>query len=224
MAERERKPDPRSGVDEEGRWSPAFEGQRRPFEPGDERVAGPGNERAVTHGAYSKRRLLEAVEAEYEALRAALVPWEPAFELPVRQLAEIRARTTLAYRWLDEHDIVDDAAAVRPILRELPAWERRATDLFRELALTVRSRVELDLDRIARERGLVELAEVERLQGIYHAFIVELLDAGERGEPISRDEMLRRLEARLVSGFGGGDVVEGSARALDPGEGAGGGA
>ena len=85
------------------------------------------------------------------------------------------------------------------------------------MALTLRSRVELDLDRIATERGLVELAEVDRLQGIYHDFIAEL--AAGRG-PKEQARILERLSARLLEGFGDGraSVVEGSARPLGAGE------
>src|SRR4051794_9911753 len=126
-------------------WTPAFEGQRPPFEE--------GNEAATTHGAYSEQRLLPLAEGIYRELKVSLAHWDDSFEIPTRAIAEIRARKVLALRYLDEHGLVDDDGQVRPILREVPKWELRERELSNDLALTVRSRAELDLDRLAQARG-----------------------------------------------------------------------
>jgi hypothetical protein len=140
-------PDPRSGLDAEGNWEPAFPGQRPPLRPGHEHRVGEGNQLALKSGVYSARKLAPLAEEIYGELRAAIVPWEPVFELATRTVADIRARQELAAEWLSENGLVDAGGDVRPLVKELPRWEARQRELLAEMAATVRSRAALELNR-----------------------------------------------------------------------------
>jgi hypothetical protein len=62
---------------------------------------------------------------------------------------------------------------VRAILHELPKWEARETELLREMAATLRSPAELDLDKIAALRGLIGDAELQSFMRVLVAGLVE---------------------------------------------------
>ena len=72
-------PDPRSGLDTEGRWAPAFAGQRPPFEP--------GHALSTRHGAYAVLTLRDRAGEVAESLRAIVPAFSPADEPAVRLLA-----------------------------------------------------------------------------------------------------------------------------------------
>jgi hypothetical protein len=106
----ERDPDPRSGVDESGAWTPAFEGQRPPFEP--------GNALRLDHGAYSVLQLRPRAHELAEEIRSSLgVTYAPRFDLAISAAAATAAqyeRAMLALLDTDdpaEHDVLDKRAA-----------------------------------------------------------------------------------------------------------------
>lgn len=186
------------------------------FQPGNEHRAKPGNELAtVTHGAYSDRRLIEAAEAAFDALKRSIEPWDDAYETLVRALAEIRARKDIAFRYLDTNDLVDAAGEVRPILKELPRWEAQERKLANDLALSVRARAEIDL---TRAQGLVALADVEAtitaVVGAANKVVLEVVDAhvSERRRPAFvrafRALYLDRIDA-VVASLGPGELPSG---------------
>ena len=77
--------DPRSGIGEGGAWTPAFEGQRPPFEP--------GHNLSVTHGSYSLLLLRGRAEEVAKGLRNAMAEgYEPRFEAAVAGAAMVAAR------------------------------------------------------------------------------------------------------------------------------------
>ena len=78
------RPDPRSGLDEDGVWTPAFEGQRQPLEP--------GHELTVRHGAYSQLRLTQRAGEVVDEFRELVSRYRASEEPMVRLLAVTWAR------------------------------------------------------------------------------------------------------------------------------------
>lgn len=167
-------------------WTPAWPGQRPPF--------APGHDLSTTHGAYSEARLIPLSEKVYAELRASLVSWDDAYEIPVRAVAEIRARRILAVRWLDEHGLTTAKGEVQPILKEVPKWEARERELANDLALTIRSRAALDLDRLAAMKDMVTLADIRPVLTAFARIAVF------QSPPELRGETRRMLEA-AAAGF-----------------------
>lgn len=83
-------------------WTPAFPGQRPPFQP--------GNSTSVTHGATSPARVAElAAELEAEARGSASWPahlHSPVWAAAVRDYFRARAVSELLWRWLADQDDV----------------------------------------------------------------------------------------------------------------------
>jgi hypothetical protein len=140
--------------------------------------------------------------------------------MPARTLAEIWARKSLVFAWLDQVGLLGDKGEPRPILRELPRWERNETRLFAEMALTLRSRVELDLDRLAVERGMIALEDYRQVESGWQDTILWVLEEARAGRVPADGDVLARLRRQLerATARDGGDVVEGSARQLEAGE------
>lgn len=206
MSEGERRdPDPRSGLDEQGRWRPAFESQREPFRPGDDprRVPHlrPGHELSMRHGAYSERRVGEVKATILEQLNASAPVYDPADDHARDLLAGNLARIRLVELYVEEHGLLDENGELRPVLRDLPRWQESATRQLRELGLTTLSRAELGLD-IARARHLVSADEVnELLRRAAAPFIPRAQRAAFLAE-------LERVSLELGMGEGEGEGVD----------------
>jgi hypothetical protein len=145
------RPDPRSGLDEEGRFTPAFPGQRPPFEP--------GHELSVRHGFYASPLLRPDDREEVAAIEVnawALLPEGlqlDRYRLAVEGLACRIWQARRAYADLAEHGLVrgpDRQPA--PILRYLGTLERTIQRDLEGLGLTPRAAAELGLD-LVRAKG-----------------------------------------------------------------------
>lgn len=122
----------------EQEWTPAFPGQRTPFEA--------GNEAAVRHGAYSPAKLAPRAQAIERDLRAVVPTYSPSDEHTVRLLALVLARVEAANEWLFEHGIFRNAKGEpQPILKALSTWENSAARLYDRLGLTPTARAALGL-------------------------------------------------------------------------------
>jgi hypothetical protein len=155
--ELERRPDPRSGLDEHGEWSPAFEGQRPPFEPGNElgRRFEPGHELSTRHGAYSQLKLGPRVDELVELIRPDVPMLRPADELTVRLLAVTLARLERALGALEEAE----PGSMEKLESDARGWVNRAAQLADKLGLNPTSRARLGVD-VATARRTVTLTEL----------------------------------------------------------------
>jgi hypothetical protein len=112
------RPDPRSGLDEDCVWTPAFEGQRPPLEP--------GHELTVRHGAYSQLRLTQRAGEIVDEFRE-LVSRYRASEPMVRLLAVTWARVEAAAEALEKADGPEQPSRLE---RDLRARVRVARQLL----------------------------------------------------------------------------------------------
>lgn len=154
----EQRPDPRSGVDEHGDWTPVFEGQRPPFQP--------GHELSLRHGAYSQLKLGTRVGELVELIRPDVPMLRPADELSVRLLAVTLARLERALAALETLES-DEGSRLEADAR---GWLNRATQLADKLGLnpTARARLGVDVAQARRAVTLTELAaeaDEERRRG-----------------------------------------------------------
>ncbi len=154
--ERSESPSARSELDEGGGWTPAFPGQRPPFEP--------GNKVGLKHGAYATLRLGPRVDELAEAIWELVPMRRPADELAVRTLALTLARIEAAYTAL-ESALPGELARLEADMRGWVNTERR---LLNDLGLTPASRGRLGVDVAVARRAesltsLHEEAARERL-------------------------------------------------------------
>jgi hypothetical protein len=152
------RPDPRSGLDADGKWTPAFEGQRPPDELRPARgyswpAFEPGNSIAVRHGVYVKPRLRPEHSAEVDEILAAILEAQPPefrgprFDLAREMFACRVWQARRAYADLAEHGLLrGEERLPAPILRYLGTLERTLQRDMAELGLTPRSMTELGLD------------------------------------------------------------------------------
>jgi hypothetical protein len=133
----QQRPDPRSGLDDEGRWTPAFSGQRPPFE--------------LKHGAYSDVRLGPRVAELADGLRELVPTYSPSDEPAVRLLALTLARLERAESALEAAS-PNDLGRLR---QDALGWANAARRLLNDLAMTptARGRLGLDLTRAADVLG-----------------------------------------------------------------------
>jgi hypothetical protein len=174
-------PDPRSGVDEEGEWAPAFAGQRPPFEP--------GNPSKMTHGARAPGRLKPIAEGYLERLRAiAPTRREREDELAFERLAWLLARIHVTEEWLDERGVLDERGEARPVLAQLSTWENSARRMMVELGMTWRSRTQLRF--VQTSADFIAAQEVQNalvlVIGAGPELAAELVAAGFKGEALVR--------------------------------------
>lgn len=157
------KPDPRSGLDAEGNWTPAFPGQRPPFEAGHE-LGG----RPVEHGAYAVLHLTPRAGEIAEWIRGLGDHLTPADEPALQTLALMLAQLERAAGVLVEVDgaIVRgrdvDAYLARIERRarlssDARGWAKEARNLMHELGLTPAGRVALE----ERQLTVIHVAEVQ---------------------------------------------------------------
>lgn len=147
-------------------WTPEFEGQRPPFPA--------GNELAVTHGAFSPRRVDPLAKSFVELVLAdpgqgyLTVPaWRPAVWAWARAEAQIQLLTEwLADRSGDDGvgDLADEAVARAYLL--LHRAESRAITLRARLGLDPLSRARLGRDKASAAVDIAQLwAQMEKETG-----------------------------------------------------------
>ena len=129
-----------SGRDERGEWTPAFPGQRPPFEP--------GHELTVKHSAYADVRLGPRVAELADEIRTVVPAYSIADDYVVRLLALSFARIEAA----EEAIAVAEPGELERLRQDLRGWVNSARRLLNDLALTPMSRARLGLD-IARAKG-----------------------------------------------------------------------
>jgi hypothetical protein len=118
-------------------WTPAFPGQRPPFQP--------GNQLAVTHGAYSKqrtdpiaRRLLEEIATDPTTAYLAA----PKFHAQLWQWAVAQARVEILTEYVDSMDLdeaMDSKAGKTSPLDLLRKWMVTALSMANHMGFTPRS-------------------------------------------------------------------------------------
>jgi hypothetical protein len=148
------RPNRRSGLDERGEWTPAFEGQRPPF--------GEGNELARRHGAYSSTTALSKDE------RVAELADEIARTQPVSHDADAGAiwRLAVCYRRcelaLAAIEQADERLAGAPAAgyTDAVAWLARLRDDLKGW-LSLAARVEDALGRTPAARARLALHRLE---------------------------------------------------------------
>jgi hypothetical protein len=138
-------PDPRSGLDDRAGWSPAFEGQRPPFEP--------GNALGVRHGAYAIVRLGDRTAELADQLRQLVPAYMPADDVAVQLLALALARAEAAATALEGAKPGDLAR----LEQDLRGWVTKATSLADKLGMTPTSRSRLRLDLALGSRTMNQL-------------------------------------------------------------------
>jgi hypothetical protein len=145
-----------SGRDEDGRWLPAFEGQRPPFER--------RNSAATKHGAYSTLRVGPRAAELADEIREAMPLRSPADEATLRLLALALARVEAASAALDRVDqnsaselspyMIESAPQLGRLREDLRSWLSTAAKLAASLGLTPVSRAKLGLNVAMTERAL----------------------------------------------------------------------
>lgn len=140
---------PRSGVDEDGRWTPVFAGQRPPFEE--------GNTIPLRHGAYAVVALGPRTDELADGLRPLVPGYSPADEPAVRLLSLAFSRLERAEAALDQAK-PDEAGRLR---QDALGWANAARRLLGDLGMTPTSRAKLGLD-IAQGESFVR-----RLQALH---------------------------------------------------------
>lgn len=157
-------------------WTPAFPGQRPPFEP--------GNELSTTHGANSPRKVAP-LAAEIERAARTDPSWpgylnDPGYGLAVASWARAEAVCRLLFDWLAEQDPAEWMAStldsvtdtekydggsqsrtrarrVGSVMEQLRAWESTAAKQRQRLGLDPLSRARLGRDVTAGAVDFVEL-------------------------------------------------------------------
>lgn len=165
------RPDPRSGLDDEGRWTPAFEGQRPPLRPGHEHRFEVGNDVAVRHGAESTIRLTVRAGELVDGLRDLVIAYRPSDEPMLTLLAVTIARVEAAAAALEAAKDPDQLQRLESNLR---GWIRLARQLLGDMGMTPKARLAMGLDVAMTKRAL----NVTDL-----AAAAAELDDGGRGEP-----------------------------------------
>lgn len=122
--------DARSGLQADGSWVPAFEGQRPPL--------ARGHILSLDSGVFAPRvRSVVAREllAQHIQTRPHMVE---AYPEEFAALCRVEARTLLADKWLEDHDQgIGERGEVREVLREWRLLEARASTMRNQLGLTL---------------------------------------------------------------------------------------
>jgi hypothetical protein len=150
--------DPRSGVDDEGRWVPAFPGQRKP--------TSVGNTLAQKHGCYGSTLTLSVrADALADEVRGACPAYSPSDEHAVRLCGAHLARFERAMAALDEVDerlegkrlagyLAGDADRLDRLRRDARSWANAATKLLEALGCTTAARFRMGLDAALTHKAL----------------------------------------------------------------------
>ncbi len=125
-------------------WTPAFPGQRPPFER--------GNAAAVRHGARSVVTLAPRAAEIAEEIRGLGIPYEDSDEPTIRLLALTLAQVEAGYAYVAELGLVDEHGSPRAILKHLGTMTNTAARLCDRLGLSPAGRAALGLN-VARAKG-----------------------------------------------------------------------
>jgi hypothetical protein len=123
-----------SGLDEQGKWTPAFPGQRPPFE--------------LRHGAYATVRLGPRVAELADEIRELVPSYGPSDEPALRLLCLCLARLERAEEALETAK-PEDFGRLR---QDALGWANAARRLLNDLAMTPTARGRLGLD-LTRAKG-----------------------------------------------------------------------
>jgi hypothetical protein len=186
------KPDPRSGLDEQGNWTPAFEGQRAPFAPGHD-LGG----RPPEHGAYAELALSPRAEALAARLRElGAEHLTPADEAGLAVAALSAIQLSCATGALEEVTAAIERDDVDVWLGRLESRARLSQDArrwsdttrrwFDSLGLTPVGRAALEAAQQPRGIPAHEVAE------LFSAFAKATLEFVDRAR---RDQFLARIHA-----------------------------
>jgi hypothetical protein len=184
------EPDPRSGLAADGTWTPAFEGQRPPFEPGNEL----GHGRPVEHGAYAVLHLTPRAAEIAEWIRAQADHLTTADEAAVQTLALVLAQLERAAGVLGEVDEaivrgddvdvylgrIESRARLSQDARRWADSARRAMD---GLGLTPAGRAQLEA---ALQPPGIPVHEVRELFVAFFRAATEFVEAARREEFMGR--------------------------------------
>jgi hypothetical protein len=178
-------PDPKSGVDDHGDWTPAFPGQRPPMR------GEPGNSSAEKHGAYSPRRIrplaVEWLKRLEESMRAAGVH-ASLDDVARERLASALARCDLLEQDLDERGYLDGTGELTTAAIYLHKLDRQVMQQLRELGLSLRSRSDIGLN-VAGAQELMSRAEA-------YALVSAIVMAASPFLPVERrPEYMAAIEA-----------------------------
>jgi hypothetical protein len=149
-----------SGIDPvSGAWSPAFEGQKPPFEP--------GNQLAIRHGAYSTLSLAPRAAELADEIRRVVPVYSPADEILVRSLALALARVERAQAALDQVDdqvgnelgtyLHEKTLAFEHLRSDMRAWLNLVRKLTSDLGMSPTARARLGVDLTVMESGQARL-------------------------------------------------------------------
>jgi hypothetical protein len=126
-------------------WTPAFEGQRPPFEQ--------GNELSLSHGAYSELRIGKRAAELVDDIRKDVVSYRSSDEWMVRLLALSWARVEAITAALET---ATEPSVQAELDRQQHRWVNRAAALLGQLGMTPKSRwaMGVDIAITARSAGL----------------------------------------------------------------------
>ena len=145
-------PEPRSGVQDDGTFVPAFSGQREPFRP--------GHALRATHGAYLAAPKLGPRVDELADLIRPLVPvYDPSDEPVIRLLCLALARLERSAAAIDAVTVDNDESVAR-LRQDERGWANTCRRLLGDLGMSPTSRARLGLDLT---RSLSEQARADAL-------------------------------------------------------------
>jgi hypothetical protein len=133
-----------SGLDAEGRWTPAFPGQRPPFQP--------GHDKSVTWGDRALIKLRPRAAELADALREVVPIWHDSYAPILEAAAMVAAQAEAAFHGLDGAD----PEQTRWLDERAARWSKLYLQHLSALGLTpvTLARRGLDLSQIARTEQL----------------------------------------------------------------------
>lgn len=163
-------PDPRSGVQPDGTWQPAFDGQRRPFEPGNPLRFQPGHQLSVQTGAYSPAVVHALSQALVDqVLEQAAVPGspiafllDPTYRRVLYSYGDAAAREYCFSRRLAEHGECDGCKRCAAWDDGLRRWQASVANHEKRLGIDPLSRARLGKDVAAAQVDMATLLSAER--------------------------------------------------------------
>lgn len=149
MTKHQTTPDPRSGLDEDGSWTPEFPGQRKPFQP--------GHSLSTTHGSYAVIRLKPRAQEITNALREQAPLYAPALEITLQAAGAVAARLERAFGALED---ADDPAELARLEQDARGWAGTLLRYLDALGMTTGSllRAGVDLAALAGHRDRLDEA------------------------------------------------------------------
>jgi hypothetical protein len=156
---------------QETTWTPAFPGQRPPFQPGNDlgRKFESGHDLTLKHGAYSLRKIgpiADRLVASLLADESVAYLRVPAYLPALQAWSRAEARVRLLTAWLEDHGGlgVSEEGDLSPVLSALQVWESRAEKARTRLGLDPMSRMVMarDLAMAKTSHDLDKLKQIGR--------------------------------------------------------------